>query len=176
MSNPAAAMSYSFDNTRASRARVSSSRFQEAARSVGGVLTGLGNALRKTTAGMALAGLTAFLANTAFVTSPANAQTITLQTDCSTYQPNVLGASGLCVIEQDRLATEQNKLAHQREQQIDRLSACITQLVDFKKRDPNGFAGLKQSLKIDKVTDDNACTLSGRIPKPTAAKSTPSAG
>lgn len=166
-------MTPSFDAPLSSAREESSARFKEAARNLGGVLAGLGNVVRKTSIGMTLAGVTAFLANTAFITSPANAQTVTLQTDCSTYQPNVLGASGLCEIEKNKLAHQQldraqSQLARDRaeERKEDVLAACLAQLVAYKKSDPVAFS------KLGTVTRDNACTLSkGLPPRPTAAAS-----
>jgi hypothetical protein len=136
-------------------------------------------AVGATMLGMAAAASTVFATASLF---PANAQTVTkdapvtLKTDCMQYARDRLkaghleiGDDALCAAEQKRLATEENKQAHQREKQIDNLHACIDQLVSFKNGNPEGFNALKQSLKVSKITDENACQLSGRIPKPTAA-------
>ncbi|HEX3863665.1 MAG TPA: hypothetical protein VHY35_18435 [Stellaceae bacterium] len=71
-----AAITSSFD-ARLSNAQESSSRFKDAARNMGGILTSLGDKIRKTGVGVTLAGLTAFFANTALVTAPAHADPAT---------------------------------------------------------------------------------------------------
>ena len=125
---------------------------------------------------------------------PANAQTITLETNCKTYKPGELGADMLCRVEQDRLATKenskttrenaiatredgdatkQNNLAHQREQKLDadlsaqgRAKACIQEIALFKKRDPDGFNKLNLTPA---AVAKNACDISKNLPRPTAS-------
>jgi len=109
------------------------------------------NGFRAAAYGLAILGLAA--SGTAVTSFPANAQAITLQTDCSKYKPNELGASGLCEI-------EKNKLAHKEKQVAEQITECLLRIKAFKERNPTG--GLPQ------ITLENACSVAARLPRPTS--------
>jgi hypothetical protein len=125
---------------------------------------------------------------------PANAQTITLDTDCKTYKVGEIGADTLCVIEQNRLATlekaravrenaratQENKQAHERlnrnlaeERKLDKdlaaiakAKACVQEIALFKKRDPEGFNKLNLTPAY---VMKYACEISEKLPRSTAS-------
>jgi hypothetical protein len=98
-----------------------------------------------------------FAANAQQVT-PVSSQSdqITVNTDCNTYKPGVLMADTECEIRKGQALDAQNKA-------LDTVNACLNKLIAFKKASPQEFK------KLGRITEENACTLSGRIEKPTAS-------
>lgn len=81
---------------------------------------------------------------------------VTVDTDCRTYKPGVLMADIECEIRKGKALDAQNK-------SLDNVNACLDKLIAFKKASPQEFK------KLGRITDENACALSGRIGKPTAS-------
>jgi hypothetical protein len=141
-------------------------------------------AFRRRTFGLAIA--TAIAGASFSASLPADAQQanssgaatpVTAQTDCSTYRdPGVileaskcevlkgraLDAQGKALDTQGRVLDAQGRTLDAESQALDKVGACLEKLVAFKKVAPNEFK------KFGRVTNENACALSGRIPKPTA--------
>ena len=102
---------------------------------------------------------------------------VTVDTDCSTYKPGVLMADTECEIRkgqalkaegqvlraQGRALDAQRKILDTEGKALDTVNACLDKLIAFKKAAPQEFK------KLGRVTEENACVLSGRIGKPTAS-------
>lgn len=108
-------------------------------------------------------GLT-FAANAQQLT-PVSSQSdqVTVDTDCKTYKPGVLMADTECEILKGKALDAQNKALKAEGKDLDTVNACLDKLIAFKKASPQEFK------KLGRITEENACALSGRIGKPTAS-------
>lgn len=91
--------------------------------------------------------------------SPASAQAVTVDTDCSQYKPNVLGASGECEFKKNDIAHEQEKRLNLDIVSLNRTQQCIKELAVFKQKDPERFK------KLPPIKPETACAISDRVPR-----------